>query len=166
MLPHSPNATPRSRNAPALSRAGAASAPSTGCSTIGGAEKATLYAYRRNLRLAACDADDTRIDRVAWFSRGFYRILVRDGEVSVADLRMGLTPNYAFRFVVGRLDGGRLVPAPTRRMEGRGNIAADLDWLMANIRGVPATRLAEAAAKIEPARYAQVEPGTPPSRLC
>jgi len=133
---------------------------------FGGPAKATLYAYNRNLRLASCSADDTRVERVAWFSRGFYRLMVRDGEVSVADLRMGLTPNYAFRFVLGRLEQGRLVPTPTQRVESRGNIGEDLDWLVANIRGVPATRLAEAAAKVEPARYALAANDLRPKRAC
>ena len=95
-----------------------------------------------------------RIAKVAAFSRGFYRILLRGDEVSVADLRMGLTPNYAFRFVLGRLEGNRLVPAPTRRIEGRGNIGEDIDWLLANLRGDPVTRPAEAAARTDLARYA------------
>lgn len=134
---------------------------------FGGPEQATLYAYDRNLRLETCSADDTRIAKVAWFSRGFYRLMVRDGEVTVADLRMGLTPNYAFRFILGRLEGGRLVPAHTRRAEGRGDIGEDLEWLLANMRGIPATRLAEAAAKVEPARHGALAQTNPrPARAC
>jgi inner membrane protein len=134
---------------------------------FGGPERATLYAYNRNLRLESCSAADARIAKVARFSHGFYRLMVRDGQVSVADLRMGLTPNYAFRFVLGRLEEGRLVPAPTRRMGGRGNIGEDLDWLFANLRGIPATRLAEAAARVEPARYVALAPSDfRPARSC
>jgi len=117
---------------------------------FGGPERVTLYAHNRHLRLQACADDDARIGKVARFSQGYYRLLLRDGEVSVADMRMGLTPNYVFRFVLGRLEDGRLRPVPTRRMQGRGDIGAELDWLFANLRGIPATRLAEAAAKIEP----------------
>lgn len=119
---------------------------------VGGVERATLYAYERNLPLKACSAEDPRIAKVARFSRGFYGLIERDGEIRVADLRMGMTPNYVFRFALGRLEQGRLVPEPTRRIEGRGNIGEDLDWLLANLRGVPATRLAEADAKVELAR--------------
>ncbi len=133
---------------------------------FGGPEKATLYAHSRNLRLASCSADDTRVERVAWFSRGFYRLMVRDGEVSVADLRMGLTPNYSFRFVLGRLEQGRLVPAPTQRAAGRGNIREDLGWLIANLRGVTATRLAEASAIVDPARYAFAATDSRPMPAC
>jgi len=130
-------------------------------------ERATLYAYDRNLQLETCSVDDPRIRKVAQFSRGFYRLMLRDGEVSVADLRMGLTPNYAFRFVLGRLEQGKLVPAPTRRMEGHGNVSEDLDWLFANLRGIPVTRPAEAAANVDPAHYtAPVPVGAQPTRAC
>lgn len=125
---------------------------------IGGPERTTLYAHDRRLWLAGCSAGDARIAKVAWFSQGFYRLMLRDGEVSVADLRMGLTPNYVFRFALGRLKDNGLVPAPTRRVGERGDIGEDLDWLMANLQGVPATRPAEAAAKVDPARYAALPP--------
>lgn len=125
---------------------------------FGDPERATQYAYDRNLQLENCFGDDPRIETVAQFSRGFYRLIVRDDEVSIADLRMGLTPNYAFQFVLGRLEQGKLVPSPTRRLEGRGNIGEDLNWLFANIRGIPTTRQAETAAKVDPARYAAPTP--------
>ncbi len=134
---------------------------------FGGTERATLYAYDRDPQLEACSAEDTRIAKVVRFSRGFYRLMVRDGEVILADLRMGLTPNYAFRFVLGRLEAGRLFPAPARRLKGRGNIAEDLDWLLANLRGIPATRLAEASAKVGPTRFAAVaSTDDRPKRAC
>lgn len=115
---------------------------------IGGAGRATLYGYDRNLRFETCPAIAVRAAKVAEFSRGFYRLLVQDGTVSIADLRMGLTPAYAFRFDLGRFQEGRLVAAPTRRIDGRGNIGEDLDWLIANVKGMPATRPAEAAAQV------------------
>lgn len=134
---------------------------------FGGPEKATLYAYDRKLELKACAENDPRIAKVAHFSQGFYRMMERDGAVVIADLRMGLSPNYAFRFALGRLEDGTLVPASARRLEGRGDIDRDLDWLFANLRGEPATRLAEADAKVEPARYAALATsGARPTRAC
>ncbi len=121
---------------------------------LGKLENSSLYAYRRNLQIRPCSPDDDRIARVAAFSRGFYRILVQDNEVSVADLRMGLSPHYAFRFVLGRLDAEKYVPAPTLKLEGRGNLREDFDWLFANLSGKNVIRPAEAAAKTEPVQYA------------
>lgn len=125
---------------------------------FGDPEHATLYRYDRNLELEKSSADDPRIEKVAQFSRGFYRLIVRDDEVSIADLRMGLTPNYAFQFVLGRLEQGKLVSSPTRRLEGHGNVGEDFNWLLANIRGIPLTRQAEIAAIVDPARYAAPNP--------
>jgi inner membrane protein len=120
---------------------------------FGGADDGNFYAYNRNLTLAACLGGDRRIENVARFSHGNYRMMIQDGEVSIADLRMGLPPNYAFRFVLGRLENGNFVPSPTRRLEGRGDIATDLDWLSANLKGQVSVRPAEADAKISFERY-------------
>lgn len=125
-----------------------------------------LYTYPRNLGFAPCSADDDRIARIAAFSHGFYRIMLQDDEVIVADMRMGLPPNYAFRFILGRLDAGRLAPAPTRRIEGRGNIGEDLDWLFANLTGNYTIRPAEAAAWTELQRYPAIARSAAPSRDC
>ena len=132
---------------------------------FGGPKRATLYAYDRNLRFEPCPADDPRVAKIARFSKGFYKLMIQDGEVMVADLRMGLTPNYAFRFSLGRLHDGKIVPGPTRRVEGRGDIDQDLDWLLANLRGTPTMRLAEADAIVGPGRLAAVADAGP-KRAC
>ncbi|MEX2615829.1 MAG: metal-dependent hydrolase [Alphaproteobacteria bacterium] len=133
---------------------------------FGHTENPALYTYRRNLGINACSANDDRIARIAEFSHGFYRIMVQDDEVIVADMRMGLTPNYAFRFILGRLEAGKLVPAPTRRIEGRGNLSEDLDWLIANLTGNYTIRPAEAAARTELTHYPVIARLASPSRDC
>lgn len=133
---------------------------------FGHPEDTALYAYRRNLQIKPCSPDDDRIARVAEFSQGYYRIIVQGDEVSVADLRMGLSPDYAFRFVLGRLDGGTLVPAATRKTEGRGNVREDLDWLLANLSGNHLTRPAEASARMDFPRYADVATSPESTRAC
>jgi len=126
---------------------------------------ANFYAYNRNLNLLGCDAADDRAARVGGFSGGYYRVMEKDGEVSVADLRMGLTPDYAFRFTLGRLSDSGWERLPTRRQQGRGDIGADLDWLKANLRGESTVRPAEAAAKMDVKDYAASATATPGSTL-
>lgn len=41
------------------------------------------------------------IARLAWFSKGFYGVRQEEGRIIYSDLRMGLEPDYVFRFVVG-----------------------------------------------------------------
>jgi len=47
--------------------------------------------------------DAWSVERLAWFSRGFYRVMERDGGIVISDLRMGLEPNYVFSFRVADL---------------------------------------------------------------
>ncbi len=116
---------------------------------FGGPETATFYAYPRHLKFESCPPFASRISKVAKFSRGYYRIIVNGDEVSVADLRMGLTPNYAFRFILGQLKPEKLVATSTQRIDGRGDVTSDVDWLLANLQNQPVTRLAEARARTE-----------------
>jgi len=116
---------------------------------FGGASAATLYAYPRHLRFENCPSVSERIAQVAKFSDGYYTIKMKGNRVSVADLRMGLTPNYAFQFVLGDIKSGKLVAAQTRRINGRGDVKQDFGWLVANLQNRPETRPAEAEAQID-----------------
>ena len=56
------------------------------------------------------------VERLMWFSRGFFAGREREGgDIVLADLRMGLEEQYAFSFVVGRRDGGAVEPARVRQ---------------------------------------------------
>jgi inner membrane protein len=44
--------------------------------------------------------------RLMWFANGFVRADARDGLLVLSDLRMGLEPDYFFRFVVAERDAG------------------------------------------------------------
>ncbi|NKB21581.1 MAG: metal-dependent hydrolase [Alphaproteobacteria bacterium] len=115
---------------------------------------AKLYSYSRNLRFTACSETADRIAKVAKFSQGYYRVIVNGTRISVADVRMGLTPGYAFNFTLGQIKNGKLVTAPTVRLDRRGEINRDLEWLLAKLGNRPETRPAEAAAKIDLVSYA------------
>ena len=41
------------------------------------------------------------IARLAWFSKGFYGVRLEEDRIIYSDLRMGIEPDYVFRFVVG-----------------------------------------------------------------
>ena len=76
------------------------------------------------------------LERMAWFSHGFFRVRERNGYVTIADLRMGQEPGYAFEFAVAR---GTANPGfreiPYRAVGDRGDAAALLDWLWPRIAG-------------------------------
>lgn len=104
------------------------------------------HAHPSGAALAACLADVPALDRLAAFSDGFFRVDLVDDAAVVSDLRMGLTPNYVFRFVVARravqgFEAITPVRAPSQR-----SAPGDLDWLWANLRGEAMARPAEADA--------------------
>ena len=51
------------------------------------------------------------VNRLVWFSKGFYSVLRDDDRIVISDLRMGLEPNYVFRFKVA--DSGNPHPRPS-----------------------------------------------------
>lgn len=111
--------------------------------------EAIVYDHPRGQAYACIDQIDAAA-RLARFSKGFFRTELVDGLMIVSDLRMGLTPNYAFRFAVAKLEGDALVPIPPERVRGERSAAGDLDWLASALLGVPPVRSAEAAAVIDP----------------
>ncbi len=133
---------------------------------FGGPDKITAYVHPRapeGLANSGClealagalpeTSDDgasqggaTALAKLAAFSDGFYRIEERDGEIRVADLRMGMTPNYVFRFAIAReTPEGLAAIAPERRRSER-SANGDLEWLQANLTGTPMVRPVEVAA--------------------
>ena len=53
------------------------------------------------------------IERLKWFSKGFFKVAEEDGQIVLTDLRMGHEPNYVFRFVVGPdVDEAALLASP------------------------------------------------------
>jgi len=51
------------------------------------------------------------VQRLKWFSRGFYSVSLRDSDIVISDLRMGVEPDYVFRFKVGEISNPHARPA-------------------------------------------------------
>ena len=45
------------------------------------------------------------VQELSWFNRGYMRAQVRDGQLVLSDLRMGIDPNYSFNFAVAQQAG-------------------------------------------------------------
>jgi len=76
------------------------------------------------------------IARIAWFSRGFFRVDERDGVVRITDLRMGQEPFYVFSFAVGRRASPPqpIVPEAVGGRAGM-DVVATLRWLWRRAAG-------------------------------
>jgi inner membrane protein len=85
-------------------------------------------------------------ERVAWFSRGYYRLDQRGDEITVSDLRMGLTPDYVFQYAVAKRIGDRAQAIAPRRISSPQGGWDDINWLFANITHTRTVRAREGAA--------------------
>ena len=56
-------------------------------------------------------ADYWPVRQLQWFSRGFYSVSEREGDIVISDLRMGLEPSYAFQFKVGEISNPHPKPS-------------------------------------------------------
>lgn len=114
---------------------------------LGASEGLPLLVHRTGAALAPCVEGAPAFHRLAAFTDGFWRLDLVGEEVVMADLRMGLTPNYVFQFAVARRDGEGFAPIPPHRVPPqRRSAPGDLEWLIASLFGPSRIRPAEAAA--------------------
>lgn len=114
-------------------------------SFLDGTAEPRIYSHPRHPDLIACLQDKDTVAKLRWFSRGFYRADLEGDTVVMSDLRMGLTPDYVFRFAVAEQTGGVTQPVPPEQIASeRETLAQDLNWLGERFWGRPALRLAEA----------------------
>ena len=113
----------------------------------GGTE--TAYRHPRRPPAVECLGWNGAVERLIAFTDGFYRLEAENGVLAVADLRMGLTPRYVFRFVVAEhAPVGFRETTPRRIRTGR-TAPGDIDWLKAGILGRRAIRPAEADRAVD-----------------
>ncbi|MCW7537275.1 metal-dependent hydrolase [Aquabacterium sp. A7-Y] len=76
-------------------------------------------------------------ERMAWFTHGFFKLSEQDGELRIADLRMGMEPHYSFSFVVARRAPGGVEAVTPRHIEMRPDLRQGLSWLWRRAAGEP-----------------------------
>ncbi len=117
-------------------------------STFGG--PLTLYSHPRRSDLEGCMAGNAKFQALSKFTKGFYSVNTEGDKVIFADLRMGLTPDYVFRFHIADLkDSAPQDIEPAIRQSVKRGTDGDIPWLKAGIVGAQAIRIAEAAALIK-----------------
>lgn len=110
-------------------------------------QTAIVYTHPARQDLPSCLAGLDSFEKLKWFSHGYYRADLTDGRIIVSDLRMGVTPGYAFRFAIADYDGERITPIVPEQLEGRGSsVDEDLRWLRQRLVGQQVLRPAEADA--------------------
>lgn len=61
------------------------------------------------------------VQKLQWFSKGFYTVDAENESVVISDLRMGVEPDFAFRFVVGEISNPHPKPVQDKRLENPRN---------------------------------------------
>lgn len=113
-------------------------------SLFDGDQNPRFYTHPRHPELIACLGDNDAFKKLTWFSRGYYRLEQENGRIVASDLRMGLTPNYVFRFAIAERSGSVLSDIVPETSSTQPPIAdGDLDWLLQRVLGRPAIRAAE-----------------------
>lgn len=120
---------------------------------FGGDQAATVYVQQRWPEDLACwverSSGESGVTKtLVDFADGFYLVGPGDGTVQVADLRMGLSHTYVFRFDVADNRNGVITPTTPRRVGAVRQLPGDLEWLWAGIRGQKTVRPVERAALV------------------
>ena len=88
--------------------------------------------YRRSLAYLTPLSRSWPVERLQWFTKGFYAASLVQGDVVMTDLRMGFEPEYVFNFKVGEVSNPHPRPTPAARLPGIRNFER-LSWVWARI---------------------------------
>ena len=75
------------------------------------------------------------VERIAWFSDGFYKMSQEGARVLISDLRMGQEPAYAFNFVVAEKRSAPRPLAVPEQITRRPDVGRTLRWLWPRMLG-------------------------------
>ncbi|MGB0910841.1 MAG: metal-dependent hydrolase [Nitrospirales bacterium] len=85
------------------------------------------------------------VEGLHWFTQGFWGVTQQDNHIVISDLRMGMEPNYAFSFNVGRSQQTGILPIESTRRASTTNWGGVLGWVWkrmwdASVRGLAETQ--------------------------
>jgi len=95
-------------------------------------EKVRFERYPRSPELLDALSDSWPVRRLQWFTKGFYAASLDGGDIVFTDLRMGLEPEYVFRFKVGELGNPHPRTVPVEGLTGLRDYGR-LRWVWARI---------------------------------
>lgn len=115
-----------------------------------GIEAARIHIHRRLAPNGPCLDAIPGGRAIATFSKGYYRTQTdRDG-LRIADLRMGLTPNFVFDFKIAERAGEDWKAILPERVRSDRSAPGDLAWLFSGMLGSRNDRAAEADSLFAP----------------
>jgi inner membrane protein len=76
-----------------------------------------FHFYKSDEQLLNGIEDHWSVQRLKWFSKGFYAVALQQKDIIISDLRMGVEPNYAFRFKVGEIGNPHAKPTVPKKID-------------------------------------------------
>jgi len=74
--------------------------------------------YPRSLDLIEPLTDSWPVQRLQWFTKNFYAASSINNDIMITDLRMGIEPEYVFRFKVGEMGNPHPQPVQVEQLPG------------------------------------------------
>ena len=93
--------------------------------------------FERGSALAAELQGIEGVQRIAAFSKGFYKLQRDDDRLLISDLRMGQEPNYIFTFAVAERRSAPAPLVPPVHLGARPDLERGLPWLWRRLWGEP-----------------------------
>ena len=85
-------------------------------SLFDGHSEVTINRYESQAELLTDLRSHWPVERLRWFTKGFYKVWQVDDSVVISDLRMGAEPGYVFSFIVAQEGNPHLRPIPAQRL--------------------------------------------------
>ena len=85
-------------------------------SVLDGSGEIPFTHYPSDRQLLAGIADHWPVQRLQWFSHDIYSVKRLQDDIVISDLRMGVEPNYVFRFKVGEFGNPHAHPAEPEQL--------------------------------------------------
>ena len=85
-------------------------------SLLDGYAEVTLEKFESQAELLSGIEQHWPVQRLQWFSKGYFKVWQQDENVILSDLRMGYEPDYVFSFVVGQAGNPHIKPVPAERI--------------------------------------------------
>lgn len=101
----------------------------------------TFNRYPRGMELQQRLPDQAAIERMAWFTRDNYKLEQLNNVIVASDLRMGLEPNYFFRFQLAQIQCNEVKSVPPTQLSTPRNARQGLQWVWQRIWNADAKHL-------------------------
>lgn len=117
---------------------------------LAGTEAARIHVHQRLIDDGPCLETIPGAAAVATFSKGYYRTLLDEGGLRIADLRMGVTPSFVFDFRIAAPEKDAWKAIVPERIQNTRSAPGDIAWLLDGISGGNSVRPAEMASLFDP----------------